>query len=204
VLPLDCFFQDIMIYDEETDQLKHISFSQAIKACGLADVSLNVAFGWTANRTATAAAIENIFADGDFTKPKYASQVKIALADGGTANPPRDATSDEILADVAAGVWLPLCITIARPFIEHLMMSCVACVSGRDTGATLFGPAGKRLHAHMHTCTHAHMHTYICYGLPRFRFEALTCVCPLLSCLQTCRSARTPRSRRSRVSNPTT
>ena len=30
---------------------------------------------------------------------------------------------------------------VARPFIEHLMHSAVLTVSGRDTGATLFGPA---------------------------------------------------------------
>ena len=36
----------------------------------------------------------------------------------------------------------PKCdIVIARPFIEHLMMSAVMTVAGRDTGATLFGPA---------------------------------------------------------------
>jgi len=34
-------------------------------------------------------------------------------------------------------------IVIARPFIEHLMHSAIAMVSGRDTGATLFGPAGE-------------------------------------------------------------
>ena len=33
-------------------------------------------------------------------------------------------------------------IVVVRPFIEHLMHSVILCVSGRDTGATLFGPAG--------------------------------------------------------------
>jgi hypothetical protein len=42
---------------------------------------------------------------------------------------------------VAAGVWCPVEIVIARPFIEHLMLSAVVAVAGRDTGATLFGPA---------------------------------------------------------------
>lgn len=32
-------------------------------------------------------------------------------------------------------------ITICRPFLEHLMHSCILTVAGRDTGATLFGPA---------------------------------------------------------------
>ena len=40
-----------------------------------------------------------------------------------------------------AGKWRPMELIIARPFIEHLMMSAVMTVAGRDTGATLFGPA---------------------------------------------------------------
>ena len=38
-------------------------------------------------------------------------------------------------------------IILARPFIEHLMHSAVLCVAGRDTGATLFGPADMQLSA---------------------------------------------------------
>ena len=42
----------------------------------------------------------------------------------------------------------PKCdIIIARPFIEHLMMSAVMTVAGRDTGATLFGPADMQISA---------------------------------------------------------
>ena len=43
---------------------------------------------------------------------------------------------------VKNGHWVPVEIVIARPFIEHLMLSAVVAVAGRDTGATLFGPAG--------------------------------------------------------------
>lgn len=38
-------------------------------------------------------------------------------------------------------------VVIARPFIEHLMMSAVMAVAGRDTGATLFGPADMQISA---------------------------------------------------------
>jgi len=160
-----------------------------------------------------------------------------------------------ILSMVRVGVWLPIEIVIARPFIEHLMLSAVVAVSGRDTGATLFGPAGKRLRAtvvlsnsHTHTFTFAtdfnafaslcalghdlqdkdlwssylaargcarnaqqrvrrrcqladwHLgetHTHATYHM--FNGEALTCLCPLLLCFQTCRSRPTRRSRRSKV-----
>ena len=70
------------------------------------------------------------------------------------------------LADkVEKGVWLPLSIIVARPFIEHLMMSAVLTVAGRDTGATLYGPAGT-LYTHslslkLHS-RHTHTHTSAC------------------------------------------
>jgi len=44
----------------------------------------------------------------------------------------------------AAADYVQVAIIIARPFIEHLMMSAVMTVAGRDTGATLFGPADMR------------------------------------------------------------
>jgi len=52
-----------------------------------------------------------------------------------------------IVAAVKAGICLKICITIARPFIEHHMLSAVAAVSGRDTGATLYGPADMQISA---------------------------------------------------------
>ena len=36
-------------------------------------------------------------------------------------------------------------IVLARPFIEHLMHNAILTVAGRDTGATLFGPADMQL-----------------------------------------------------------
>lgn len=35
-------------------------------------------------------------------------------------------------------------MVVCRPFIEHLMHSAVVMVAGRETGATLFGPADMR------------------------------------------------------------
>jgi hypothetical protein len=59
---------------------------------------------------------------------------------------------------VAAGVWVPVEIVIARPFIQHLMLSAIVAVAGSKTGATLFGPADSAPPASMH-CTHTHTHT---------------------------------------------
>ena len=52
-----------------------------------------------------------------------------------------------ILETVAAGVWVPIEIVIARPFIQHLMLSAIVAVAGSTTGATLFGPADMQLSA---------------------------------------------------------
>ena len=63
-----------------------------------------------------------------------------------------------LLAMVQAGVWLPVEIVIARPFIEHLMLSAIVTVAGRDTGATLFGPADMQISVSFNTRTLAHNH----------------------------------------------
>ena len=66
-----------------------------------------------------------------------------------TVDPAGGATEETRCAEVARsliemvgkGCWVPIEICIARPFIEHLMLSAIVAVAGRDTGATLFGPA---------------------------------------------------------------
>lgn len=60
---------------------------------------------------------------------------------------------------VRAGVYCPVEIVICRPFIEHLMMSAIVCVSGRDTGATLFGPADMCEQSGVQTQNHSVAHT---------------------------------------------
>ena len=54
-----------------------------------------------------------------------------------------DAGAKAVIDMIHYGIWLPIEIVIARPFIEHMAMSAIMTVSGRDTGATLFGPAGS-------------------------------------------------------------
>ena len=48
---------------------------------------------------------------------------------------------------IECGVWVPLHLVIARPFIEHHMLSAIMVVAGKDTGATLFGPADMQISA---------------------------------------------------------
>tara|TARA_B110000967_G_scaffold209775_1_gene267599 strand:+ start:5677 stop:6264 length:588 start_codon:yes stop_codon:yes gene_type:complete len=179
-----CFFQltrPILvhrIYDEESDRHIHIPFEQAMKATGYG------ALGHSPTG--------DIFKLGGLSKPDIARADKHAQTTekfGGTpvgayttsfsaivAMPKSDAAECLALATaleafVAAGCWCPIEIVVARPFIEHLMISAIITVAGRDTGATLFGPAGKLLHTTLTLSSFSTFaHTHICYRLPRFRF----------------------------------
>lgn len=52
-----------------------------------------------------------------------------------------------ILRLVSLGIWVPINLTIARPFIEHQMYSAVMMVAGSATGSTLFGPSDMQISA---------------------------------------------------------
>jgi len=65
-----------------------------------------------------------------------------------------------VAVTVINGVWCPAEIVIARPFIEHLMLSAIVTVSGRDTGATLFGPADMQISANTSVKTIEGHYTY--------------------------------------------
>ena len=104
-------FADILIYDEEADKHVHIPFERACKAAGLIDAKD------PKDRPDTT---------GANFPPWCNTEAKTKTAVDANKN-------GKYLEDI--------CLCIVRPFIEHLMMSAVMTVSGRDTGATLFGPA---------------------------------------------------------------
>lgn len=52
-----------------------------------------------------------------------------------------------LLGCVKMGIWLPIQIVIARPFIEHVMYSAIVAVSGAETGVTLYGHADMQISA---------------------------------------------------------
>ena len=56
-------------------------------------------------------------------------------------------TKAQLIAANASGKHVKMSFVIARPFIEHRMMSAVLAVAGTDTGATLFGPADMQISA---------------------------------------------------------
>ena len=150
------FVEDIMIYDEEADKLVHIEFEQALRACCVdnkADLMMLITGKKGVDPTNAAA-----FVKGD---PQFDALQKIAddavkhaaaakLPALNLLKAPADFTLANLIQTVKNGICVKLCITIARPFIEHHMLSAVAAVSGRDTGATLYGPADMRKQNNRH------------------------------------------------------
>lgn len=170
---LPASYMDIMIYDEESDRHVHIPFLQAWYATGFGAANgegpLDDVFGVVETVEASLAggnvvptsplgradAHETKFTgkaattvSAAFTamynvlKPKGGGKPTLAQLNAGQKN-----FTTAISDAVATGIWVPLEIVIVRPFIEHLMMSAIVAVAGRETGATLFGPADMQISA---------------------------------------------------------
>tara|TARA_B110001452_G_scaffold150390_1_gene125155 strand:+ start:256 stop:1011 length:756 start_codon:yes stop_codon:yes gene_type:complete len=151
---------DMIIYDEEADKHVRISWEDAMNATFVDDAGLIDHTG-----VQVALATED---DGDQTKTTLVWHQKCEawnefnktglLADthtniGLTTAPVNSkAAFDELTKydqsgdGSGDGKGTPY-IAVTRPFIEHMMHSVILTVSGRDTGATLFGPADMQLSA---------------------------------------------------------
>jgi hypothetical protein len=133
---------DIMIFDEERDAHVRISWNEALKA--------------------TLCTAGSFAADGTANNPSS------FLGSHGTKNLSRGAAGKKKFNEwaAAASAWAEfnsskegnyaevetkhgkdVRIIVARPFIEHAMHNVIMAVAGRDTGATLFGPADMQLSA---------------------------------------------------------
>ena len=155
---------DIIIYDEEMDKHVHITIMEALFASGIwnEDASNYEPSGGFfgegyAETTDGGKDFEASCAAGPPSgEPAYAGTadgirniLKAGRNDGkGGAVDPNVANG--IKKNIEAGKWLPIEVVIARPFIEHLMMSAIMTVSGRDTGSTLFGPADMQISVSRH------------------------------------------------------
>ena len=119
------FTCDLLIYDEESDRHVRITWRDALKATLVATTGAGV--GNVGGQGAKA------MAGSDDDSSVWAAQAenwaKYSEGSGGTW--------DDTMLDCR--------IVIARPFIEHLMHNAILTVAGRDTGATLFGPADMQL-----------------------------------------------------------
>lgn len=148
-----------MIYDEESDRHVHIPFRQAMRATCYGDANgpkgdifkLKEAL----NNATTARNIEDSKQADGYNGAKKAKDLQgTSLSDlvnevnkeAAARNTQAEQNlANHIIEAVEAGIWMPVEIVIARPFIEHLMLSAVVAVAGRDTGATLFGPADMQI-----------------------------------------------------------
>ena len=160
-------FMDVLIYDEESDRHVKISYRSALEATGLFDVAAN---GDVAKKASVA---DNTLSDKDATGAAmklsdYAAAAAILLK------------ANETPGTKVAGAGLKGApIVLARPFIEHAMLSAVLTVSGGDTGATIFGPSDMQVSTHnLHwtsktsqdlPCAHSHTRSYASSRVRRSR-----------------------------------
>jgi hypothetical protein len=147
----------LRIYNEESDRHVHISFKDALAATcyghpagpvgdmfHLADLSENnqkiFVNHWNkvkkgkdgaAKLKAVIDAATDLSDYSGMTNDEYSTRCSTIL--------------EWIVDCVDSGIWCPVEIVIARPFIEHLTLSSIITVAGRDTGATLFGPADMQV-----------------------------------------------------------
>ncbi len=124
-------FMDILIYDEESDRHVRITWEQALDATCAGELPGGTVMGKKSNGT------DNM----TLTDWKAAAALWNALNKNGHDSKDLSKTGDKY-DDLE-----PVYIVLARPFIEHLMHSAIVAVAGRDTGATLFGPADMQISA---------------------------------------------------------
>jgi len=122
---------DLLIYDEESDRHVRVTWEEAMEATLVGDADFYNDAAGTA------------MADGNDNSTKFSEWKDMADA-WSTFN---KGGGDYATAAGENGKNLACRIIVARPFIEHLMHNVVMTVAGRDTGATLFGPADMQLSA---------------------------------------------------------
>lgn len=122
---------DLMIYDEEKDQHVRITWRDALAATCASDGKLpegtKVSCGGV-DGMELSAWLEEAEKIAQYSSGKDADGIDVAVPEYGT-----------LKKDIR--------IVVARPFIEHLMHNVILAVAGRETGATLFGPADMQLSA---------------------------------------------------------
>ncbi len=126
---------DLMIYDEESDKHVRITWWDALEATMAGDLG-------DANETPISVSMGH---KGSMRLSTWKDAAeKIAMFSSGTK---KDRKSPPDTAIEWSSLNLDIRIVIARPFIEHLMHNAILAVAGRETGATLFGPADMQLSA---------------------------------------------------------
>lgn len=130
---------DMMIYDEEKDMHVRVQWRDALKASCAKEILI-------AANALPAAADDNAEAN-EAGGPKVATGNGEPMPLGKWYNKALKWANYNEQDNVAIGADLDqdIRIVVARPFIEHLMHNAILAVAGRETGATLFGPADMQL-----------------------------------------------------------
>lgn len=155
-------FMDMFIFDEEGDRFVRIGWEEAIQASGMGALSTLSA--------AASPGYKKIDTTDSIPLYKTSAKKDVSIEYRDIANAEVDAPAGTIAAWYGHAKWLShfnkngiptnpteygafqeeykktamnLFLVVCRPFIEHTMHSAIAMVGGRDTGATLFGPAGE-------------------------------------------------------------
>ena len=155
------FTCDMLLYDEESDRHVRITWLDALKASGVGELVVSnpttVLSGPTAGSDTLLQWFESALywaaysADSDLYLDAGTGKITTAQPSGmsGTASfGGGKIGGGKIAKPTTYDISKVNCrLVVARPFIEHLMHSVILTVSGRDTGATLFGPADMQLSA---------------------------------------------------------
>ena len=125
-------FMDILIYDEERDTHARITYEEALLATGLFGPGPTVPDQPPALPATLAGDDKKMDdSDGAMTVQEWVTAAAALNKASKAGTAPTDAQRKAVLC-------------VARPFIEHSMLSAILCVAGADTGATLFGPSDMR------------------------------------------------------------
>lgn len=156
-----------MIYDEEHDKHVHITAIEALTAMGYDSLMK-----------------KNNQDTPYYEECKKAGKAKVDAINKGITNVDEQkaeylpSSIEDVKTALDKGKWIPLEIVIARPFLEHLMMSAIMTVAGRDTGATLFGPADMQISANTSVKTIEGHYTYASPPRARLLFFHCCVDCP--------------------------
>ena len=129
-------FMDVLIYDEEADRHVKITYREALASTGCLTVVPNGTVSVTAGTIPGGTAMGLDAAGNAMSLTQFATSASNLLKANETA-------ATQIDGEGLKGA----CVVLARPFIEHAMLSAVLAVSGSDTGATIFGPSDMQISA---------------------------------------------------------
>lgn len=143
---IDTDAMSIQIFDEVRDRLVTITFADVRKHLHMHLVFAN--YEGAGKNDANTEDPLGIIGWMKNDKPLYTSwnaRQKCPFNDKFSYTDPAD--WEKLYAAIEAGTWTPFRVILTRPFIEHTMLSMVMAVSGRDTGAMLYGPSDMQISA---------------------------------------------------------